>query len=602
MLSKRHGFRPSSKRRVNWVSLSHSPPVSRWAPIAVCMSILISFLAAEATDLRARFDDDDFHESHADSVRSSSSVSLIGGPESEILGDTRSADAGEVVVASGLWPQCGCSEARDNEDVITSTFGARLRNGVKNYHRGMDIDFSGQPVHAIAAGVVIFSDPTNDGYLITVSSTMENEAGQTENVLVHYLHLTNWFKFEDDVISQGEIIADIDNASGSHLHLGIRPVNDNSVRYHPVRFLPRVEAGNAPKFQGDGVQGGDYSITSLSPRCEEYDLIRMIIEVYYVDELNPQLEGWKAGYIEFEEKDDMNHLLVFRFHNNAPYSFEVRLDPEALVLAADYHEINITVDADFDLPNDSYVRVCLEDFAGFLRAGVAAFSSTPASPKSGTCPADGYSIGCAGNVNGDTPGGVALHSFEGETLPDGSIELCWVGSEDAGVSGVRILRTNTSGDSDYVFDNLLPFDSEATCFTDFEVAPLEEYQYSLSLVYESGMTVNSVESIRLRAGAEASSLPASFTLYQNRPNPFNAGTQIDFEVSAASAENVTIDIFDILGRHIETVYNESSLAMGSYTCYWNGRNNFGHELASGMYFYRLTIDGDYVTRQMVLLK
>jgi hypothetical protein len=95
------------------------------------------------------------------------------------------------------------------------------------------------------------------------------------------------------------------------------------------------------------------------------------------------------------------------------------------------------------------------------------------------------------------------------------------------------------------------------------------------------------------------SLPDKPALDQNYPNPFNPNTEIGFDLPRPSF--VSLDIFDLLGRKVTTLINEH-LAAGSKRVQWNGRDNTGAEVASGIYFYRLR-NGDHVeVKKMVLLK
>ena len=86
----------------------------------------------------------------------------------------------------------------------------------------------------------------------------------------------------------------------------------------------------------------------------------------------------------------------------------------------------------------------------------------------------------------------------------------------------------------------------------------------------------------------------SFNLYPNYPNPFNPSTTISFTLSNAS--QVSLLIYDIHGREVESLI-EGIQPAGSHSIEWNASN-----LASGVYFYRLTV-GDFIqTRKMILIK
>jgi hypothetical protein len=88
--------------------------------------------------------------------------------------------------------------------------------------------------------------------------------------------------------------------------------------------------------------------------------------------------------------------------------------------------------------------------------------------------------------------------------------------------------------------------------------------------------------------------PKSFTLKANYPNPFNPATTINFSLTAGA--NVKLSIYDVNGKLIETLVDGYREA-GEYSSTWNGSN-----VASGTYLYRLSVDGQTITRKMTLLK
>ena len=90
------------------------------------------------------------------------------------------------------------------------------------------------------------------------------------------------------------------------------------------------------------------------------------------------------------------------------------------------------------------------------------------------------------------------------------------------------------------------------------------------------------------------SVPRSFSLKQNYPNPFNASTSIEYVLPEQT--NVTIAIYDILGRNVLTLLEENQWA-GYHSVTWNA-----HDFSSGIYFYRLQADDYIESRRMLLLK
>ena len=88
-------------------------------------------------------------------------------------------------------------------------------------------------------------------------------------------------------------------------------------------------------------------------------------------------------------------------------------------------------------------------------------------------------------------------------------------------------------------------------------------------------------------------------LLQNSPNPFNPSTTIKFYTPNTS--DVTIKIYDMLGREVTTLINHQTTA-GYHVVYWNGKDSRGENVASGIYLYRLTAGNFSETKKMNLLK
>jgi hypothetical protein len=89
-------------------------------------------------------------------------------------------------------------------------------------------------------------------------------------------------------------------------------------------------------------------------------------------------------------------------------------------------------------------------------------------------------------------------------------------------------------------------------------------------------------------------VPLSYILYQNYPNPFNPSTNIKYQITNNSL--VTLRVFDLLGREIETLVNEQQFP-GTYSVNWNADN-----YPSGVYFYTFTAGEFKDTKKMILVK
>jgi predicted extracellular nuclease len=77
--------------------------------------------------------------------------------------------------------------------------------------------------------------------------------------------------------------------------------------------------------------------------------------------------------------------------------------------------------------------------------------------------------------------------------------------------------------------------------------------------------------------------PFKYQLHQNYPNPFNPETRIRFEIGGH--EDVTLVIYDILGRRVRVLLKNASYRPGMHVLNWNGQNDSGEQVASGVYFY-----------------
>jgi hypothetical protein len=83
------------------------------------------------------------------------------------------------------------------------------------------------------------------------------------------------------------------------------------------------------------------------------------------------------------------------------------------------------------------------------------------------------------------------------------------------------------------------------------------------------------------------------------PNPFNAATTIGYRL--VEDGHVSLVVYNVLGQEVTTLVNEDQ-SVGEYSVLWSGRDASGREVASGMYFYRIQVGSDWLTRKMTLLK
>jgi hypothetical protein len=97
----------------------------------------------------------------------------------------------------------------------------------------------------------------------------------------------------------------------------------------------------------------------------------------------------------------------------------------------------------------------------------------------------------------------------------------------------------------------------------------------------------------------ARALPTVYNLSQNYPNPFNPTTTIDYSIPQSG--NVELVIFNMAGQKVRTLVNERQDA-AFYKVVWDGRNDLGESVASGLYFYRMVSGNFSKIEKMTLVK
>ncbi len=144
---------------------------------------------------------------------------------------------------------------------------------------------------------------------------------------------------------------------------------------------------------------------------------------------------------------------------------------------------------------------------------------------------------------------------------------------------------------------------------DFSVFTTENPNHDLTYIYNQNVdgvphvTEISPEfvggNVALNSQAPGVALPTEFALSQNVPNPFNPTTQVSFALPKAA--NVNLTIYNVLGQQVKTLVNQE-MAAGVQTVEWDGTDNTGRTVASGVYFYRLNAGEFQATKKMLMLK
>ena len=128
----------------------------------------------------------------------------------------------------------------------------------------------------------------------------------------------------------------------------------------------------------------------------------------------------------------------------------------------------------------------------------------------------------------------------------------------------------------------------------------------MSVIDFSGVTqrTDPIAVIYRHESALLSTGPIRFALYQNFPNPFNPETWLPYDL--ADDAHVQIIIYNALGERVRTlglgVRPSGSYITREKAAYWDGRSDSGEWVASGIYFYNLTVNNYAETRKMLIVR
>lgn len=207
------------------------------------------------------------------------------------------------------------------------------------------------------------------------------------------------------------------------------------------------------------------------------------------------------------------------------------------------------------------------------------------------------------DLSGNTAGSIC-QSFK--TVQDSTYEVLFdlAGNPDGGPSLKRLLVSAADSSKEFSFDtsgkNRQSMGWELAIFKFTAVDTLTTLTFANLVPGAYGPAIDNVRVDFLTSVKEIKiDTPQIFQLEQNYPNPFNPSTTILYELPQMS--QVEAAIFNLLGERIRTLVNQRQTA-GQHRLQWDGRNEFGMPMPSGVYLYRLRA-GEFVqTRKMVLMQ
>jgi hypothetical protein len=196
-----------------------------------------------------------------------------------------------------------------------------------------------------------------------------------------------------------------------------------------------------------------------------------------------------------------------------------------------------------------------------------------------------------GNITTPLPTPVGSASFSWTTRQRG-VELLWAVSPEAG-SAFDVSRAEIVNEETGTFRRIaagVTIDLGGTVrVVDESAVPGSRYVYQLSGEF-GPISENGVIVPVLRA-----------ELGQNYPNPFNPVTRIDYWVPGTGRSGVSLVVYDVRGARVRTLV-QGEKAAGRYRADWDGRDDNGTPVSSGVYFYRMSTGAFAASRKMVLLK
>jgi len=177
----------------------------------------------------------------------------------------------------------------------------------------------------------------------------------------------------------------------------------------------------------------------------------------------------------------------------------------------------------------------------------------------------------------------------------------WLGDEIANETlGETLLRDDGQDPDDTAGDGIYSGSIAATCATNGrQVLAFASLNGFMPHNSPSSNGWLSLVMTGLAASPGDGPVPLRTQLFQNTPNPFNPSTRIRYDL--ARDGQVELTVFDVAGRLVRTLVDGKQTA-GSHAAIWNGRDDAGKRVSSGVYFYRLQANGLEMTQKLVLTK
>ena len=188
------------------------------------------------------------------------------------------------------------------------------------------------------------------------------------------------------------------------------------------------------------------------------------------------------------------------------------------------------------------------------------------------------------------------------------VVLTWQTESEIDNQGFYVLKSDAEEGEFNIISNLIDGAGTSTIpqnyeYMDDNVIPGQTHWYKLKQVDFSGQfEFYGPLEVLVPKGEDTSpvDVPSNYTLNQNYPNPFNPQTTISYAVSGSDVQRVRLTVYDLQGRVVAALVNEDQSA-GQYSVNWDGRDESGLNLPSGLYIYRICC-GSSFTASRVMVK
>jgi hypothetical protein len=210
----------------------------------------------------------------------------------------------------------------------------------------------------------------------------------------------------------------------------------------------------------------------------------------------------------------------------------------------------------------------------------------------------------------DEPCPVELSSFTAISTVSSQVELKWVTQSETNLLGYNIMRSNTSNASDAVCcnSNVIPSNNTSTeqiyTYLDSEAQTQSSYWYWLQSVEMDGITDYHGPVFVTTGNPQNPDTPPitvdATILHDAYPNPFGSSTKIAYDLPSPS--NVKLEVYNLKGEKVRTLENISRKTGGAFSCTWDGLDDNGKEIPSGIYLYRLQTDNFIQTKSAIFMK